>query len=205
MTTVTAVQGQGWVTMAADSLSTDGSRYYLLSPTTPKIITVGPFMLGFAGDMRAINAATAEFDPTYPPDATDEELDKFMVGVFRREFRDLMDESGFKKVGDFQVIISVNGVLYETGDQYDIVRDTHPIAAVGSGSSYALGAMAALHGEKPLCSISAGSRLAKSGIQAAEAFDLNTRGPIVTATWRQPSRPVKKRPKQAPTVSSPAA
>lgn len=184
MTTVAAVQGAGWVAMAADSMSNDGSRYYLLAPSTPKIISVGAYMIGFAGDLRAINAAS-EFEPSSPPDADGDELDRFMAGTFRRELRELMDDSGFKKIGEFQTLIAVNGVLYETGDQYDVIRDTHPYSAIGSGSPYALGAMAALSPIKPPTSVNAGCRLVQAGVQAAEEFDLNTRSPIVTMTWRQ--------------------
>lgn len=145
MTTLAAIQGPTWVVVAYDSMvAEDGGRRYILPAELGKITQNGEYLIGAAGDLRAINLVSHNFTPPHPdPSARGAELDHFMATKFIPSLRKCFDVGGYGKdnAHESQLLVVVNGTAYELGENFDMVRDKRGIYALGSGSHYALGAM----------------------------------------------------------------
>lgn len=145
MTTLAAIQGPSWVVVGYDSMvAEDGGRRYILPSEAGKIAQNGEYLIGAAGDLRAINILTHNFTPPSPdPLVLGAELDHFMAVKFIPALRKCFDVSGYGKDNshDSQLLVVVNGTAYELGENFDLVRDKRGFYALGSGAAYALGAM----------------------------------------------------------------
>lgn len=153
MTTLIGVQGPNWAVVGYDSRVVDdgaGSRIYTLTKDSPKIIQNGAYLLGAAGDMRAINILSHNFKPPAPGSLKGAKLDKFMATQFISELKSCFEEASYGKDGEHEsnILVIVHGRVYEIGEDYAWCHDESGIYAVGSGSSYALGSLyAALEGK----------------------------------------------------------
>ena len=83
MTTVAAVQGPSWVVIGYDSQvsETDG-RTYQLPSGAGKCVEIGRFLIGVAGDFRAVNLLAHSFTPPDPERMKGTKLDKYMITRF---------------------------------------------------------------------------------------------------------------------------
>ena len=155
MTTIIAVQGDDWAVVGFDSRVTEeGGRSYVLGHGSAKVVKNGSYLLGAAGDVRAINILAYAFRPPKPEALTGSRLDRFITSKFVPALRDCFEEHGYApKEAKEQaqhgstVLAIVNGQIYEIGEDYAWVRDTTGIYSFGSGGDYALGAMYAKAGE----------------------------------------------------------
>ena len=146
MTTIIGVQGPSWAVIGYDSRVVDdgaGSRIYTLTKDSPKIFQNGPYLLGAAGDMRAINILSHVFKPPAPGNLKGTRLDKFMATQFLSELKSCFEEASYGKDGEHEssILVVVHGRVYEIGEDYAWCHDETGIYAIGSGSSYALGSL----------------------------------------------------------------
>lgn len=155
MTTIIAVQGADWAVVGFDSRVTEeGGRSYVLGRGSAKVVKNGPYLLGAAGDVRAINILAYAFSPPKPENLVGVRLDRFMTSKFVPALRDCFEDHGYAAKESKEqaqhgstVLAIVNGQIYEIGEDYAWVRDTTGIYSFGSGGDYALGAMYANAGE----------------------------------------------------------
>jgi hypothetical protein len=85
VTTIAAVQGSGWAVVGFDSRVVDESRVYILPSNAGKIVRNGDYLLGAAGDMRAINLLGNVLKPPVPnPRDEGIRLDRFISSKFIR-------------------------------------------------------------------------------------------------------------------------
>lgn len=155
MTTIVAVQGAHWAVVGFDSRVTEeGGRAYTLGRGSAKVMKNGQYLLGAAGDVRAINILAYAFDPPKALDLVGIRLDKFMTSKFVPALRGCFEDHGYAAKETKEqaqhgsvVLVIVNGSIYEIGEDYAWVRDTTGIYSFGSGGDYALGAMYATHGD----------------------------------------------------------
>lgn len=180
MTTIAAIQGPGWAAVAWDSRVVEGERVFVLPKSQGKIAQNNDFLLGAAGDMRAINLLTHTFRPTRPPAGiSDEELDAFMSTKFLKELKRCFDDAEYGEKGtqDSYIIALVQGRVYEFGSSYDWCHDDAGLYAVGTGAQYALGALSSLLEGKKIT-----QEVAREALQAALAasckYDPNSGVPI---------------------------
>jgi ATP-dependent protease HslVU (ClpYQ) peptidase subunit len=184
MTTVAAVQGPSWVVIGYDSQvsETDG-RTYQLPSGAGKCVEVGPFVIGVAGDFRVVNLLAHSFTPPDPEKSQGSKLDKYMTTRFIPSLKKCFDLNFYGKDGEHgsELIVAVNGVAYEIGSNYDCIRDEHGLYSIGSGGTFALGALYALDEGKRR-----GIRKAKDHIEAAlnisVLLDSGTSDPITIIT-----------------------
>jgi len=154
MTTIIAVQGPDWAVVGFDSRVTEeGGRSYTLGRGSAKVMKNGQYLLGAAGDVRAINILAYAFTPPKPGDLTGVRLDRFMTSKFVPALRECFEDHGYavkeskEQAQHGSVVLSIiNGQIYEIGEDYAWVRDTTGIYSFGSGGDYALGAMYASAG-----------------------------------------------------------
>jgi len=185
MTTLAAVQGDRWAAFAWDSRVTEeNSRTYELPKKSGKLVENGPYFLGAAGDMRAVNLLTFSFRPPTPPElARGLELDRFISSKFIPELRKCFEGNGYGKDGenDSQVLVIVHGTVYEVGSNYDWCFDSRGIYSRGSGSAYALGALEVELRDKKRTLQNSKASLRRA-LEAAASFDPGTGGPIHVQT-----------------------
>jgi ATP-dependent protease HslVU (ClpYQ) peptidase subunit len=180
LTTLAAVQGEGWAVIGYDSRVTEENRIFSLPKDAGKVVRNGQYILGAAGDMRAVNLLAHTFKPPVPTASEyGTKLDKFMSAKFIPALKQCFDDAQYGEKGetDSSVLALIHGRVYEIGGGYDWCLDETGIYAVGSGSDYALGAMFALtEGKKR--TMSHAKSIVKSGIQIATRLDPQTAEPI---------------------------
>jgi ATP-dependent protease HslVU (ClpYQ) peptidase subunit len=143
MTTIAAVQGDGWAVVGADSQVSEENKKFRLPGAFSKIFQNGPYLMAVAGDLRAVNILTHNFRPPNPGKATGEALDRFIATRFITRLRLAFESNSYKQEGDqaSSLVLAVKGVIYEIGADYDFIRESNGIYSIGTGSSYALGAL----------------------------------------------------------------
>jgi ATP-dependent protease HslVU (ClpYQ) peptidase subunit len=147
MTTIAAVQGSGFAVIGYDSrISGEGGRLYVLPKNSPKVIKNGSYLLGAAGDLRAVNLLATISLPEPAEKMNAVELDRFVSTQIIPVIKNWFEENGYGKDGEQQseLMLCVRGVLYELSENYDCTRDANGIYGIGSGSSYAVGALHAM-------------------------------------------------------------
>jgi len=83
VTTIAAIQGEGWAVVAYDSRVTEENRAYVLPKDAGKVVRNGSYILGAAGDMRAVNLLAHTLKPPVPaPTDVGIKLDKFISSKF---------------------------------------------------------------------------------------------------------------------------
>lgn len=159
MTTILAVQGKGWAVVGFDSrISTDDTnRVSTLGRGVEKVAKNGDYLIGAAGDVRAINILSYSFNPPKPDDNIGLKLDRFMTTRFIPALRKCFEDQGYAvKSADSEegtaihgstILVVVNGVIYEIDSDYAWARDTYGLYGAGSGGDYALGALHGLFGK----------------------------------------------------------
>lgn len=201
MTTIVGIQGDGFAVLVNDSrvadVETNGyiSRVSTVRPGSGKVAKNGKYLLGAAGDMRAINILHHVFTPPTPPVNTlGVKLDKFFTNRFIPDLRECFDSQGYSSPTNEQsnhmaeqgssVIVAVHGVIYIVDSDYSWASDNNGIHAVGSGSPYALGALKALLPKKKLTTAQAKS-LALKAITIAAHYDPHTGPPFYAHVQEQ--------------------
>lgn len=180
MTTIAAIQGRDWAVVAYDSQVTeDNGRSYILSPKMGKVCENGPYILGVAGDLRAVNILSHNFHPPDPGSLYEEDLDKFMVTKFVPSLKKSFDNNFYGKDNEHSslVMVVVNSTIYEVGGDYDVVRDDVGLYALGTGSQYALGAMYQ-HTLEQTRTLKNARTMAKSAVEIACRLDPGSSEPV---------------------------
>ena len=198
MTTIVAIQGDGWAVVGSDSrISTiygeASAEVGTLSATNPKIGSNGKYILGAAGDLRAINILHHAFvPPTPPPNLKGKKLDKFITTKFIPALRACFDEQGYSqpenKDGkdhvaqhDSQIVCVVNNTIYIIDGDYSWFTNNTGLYSIGSGSSYAIGALSVITSSARTTLQSAKKAITKS-LTIASRFDPHTGSPFTVYT-----------------------
>jgi hypothetical protein len=147
VTTVVALQGKGWASIACDSRATEGPRPYTLPKEVCKVVKNGPYLIGVTGDLQYIPLIEYSFSPTSPQtDISVKELDRFMTTVFIPEYRDFLKETSMNTKEDADIgvpgaLVLINGIIYDIDSTFTWLRDPSGIYSEGSGESYAHGSL----------------------------------------------------------------
>jgi len=150
MTTILAVQGPAWAVVGFDSKVAEegGGRAYTLGRGSAKVMKNGQYLLGAAGDVRAINILAYAFAPPSAGTLSGVKLDRFMTSKFIPALKECFETHGYaakeqkeQSTHGSVVLAIINGQIYEIGSDYAWVRDTTGIYAFGTGGDYALGVM----------------------------------------------------------------
>lgn len=211
MTTVIGIQGEGFAVLAADtritSFADDGPAYQMatLGSGVSKIATNGKYLIGTAGDLRAINLLTHAFSPPpAPPGVKGKKLDQFITVKFIPALRACFDTHGYSPPENKEnknhnaeqgssLLVVVNATIYMIDNDYSWLLDASGIYAVGSGSDYALGAVHALAGGKKLSAIQAKSVCLKA-LSISAKMEPHTGSPYHTyIQTMEPKTPTKKK------------
>lgn len=173
MTTVAAIQGNGWCVIAADSQSSSGNIKSDMS-TTGKIIKNGSYLIAASGTVRGLNILAHGFSAPTPPKYS--RLDAFMTRSFIPKLRNTFIDNGYEikpdnSIASFDndIIVSIKGIIYSIDEAYGWERSAKNLYTSGSGSDLALGAMVALDG----CTCSS----------MKSAIDITTKAVAIATKW----------------------
>lgn len=211
MTTIVGIQGDGFAVIGTDtriSSFDDGgfaSQSSTLGGGMSKIATNGKYLLGAAGDVRAINILHHAFTPPPAPvGIKGKKLDQFITVKFIPALRACFDTHGYsppeskdnkehQAEQDSTIIVVVNAVIYIIDNDYSWISDSSGLYAAGSGAAYALGAIHTLSKGKQMSQIQAKTAVLKS-LAVAAKLDPYTGAPYHTfmQTSQDKKPPVKK-------------
>jgi ATP-dependent protease HslVU (ClpYQ) peptidase subunit len=198
MTTIVAYQGQDYAIVGVDSrvssIDADGfaSQIMTLAPGSTKVASNGKYLLGVAGDVRAINILHHVFQPpSLTPGLKGKKLDQFMTLKFIPALRDCFEKQGYAaperdtsshiaEQGS-TILVVVNATIYVVDYDYAWASDATGIYALGTGSQYALGAMSVLiNKDKKVVSPTQAKNYIVKSLNIAAKFDPYTGSPFQT-------------------------
>jgi hypothetical protein len=183
MTTLVAIQGDGWSVIGCDSRASDeDGRYMELS--TSKIIDNNGVLIAVSGASRGGNITQFGWKPPKP--RATEDLDIFMTKKFIPSMRKAFQEAGFegKEDGDAawhdsNLLVSIRGVVYPIFNDYSWDREARRVYYAGSGGDVALGALEALNYTK-ISTPESAEKVVRRAIEIACKHDIYSGGEIHT-------------------------
>jgi ATP-dependent protease HslVU (ClpYQ) peptidase subunit len=195
VTTLIGIQGDGFAVVCVDSRisSMDSSglpQVGTLREGSSKVAVNGKYLIGAAGDVRAINILHHVFQPpAVAPNLTGKKLDQFFTAKFIPALRECFDAQGYS-VPDrddkhhiaeqgSSIMVVVNGTIYLVDEDYAWASEANGIYATGSGAPYALGALHILTHNKKLTTQQAKSSALKA-LAVAAKYDPLTGPPYHT-------------------------
>lgn len=202
MTTIIGIQGDGFAVLGSDtrisSFGNDGSAYQYsnLGPGMSKIATNGKYLIGAAGDVRAINILHHVYQPpVVPPSLRGKKLDAFVTGKVIPSLRQCFDTHGYsppekdssrdhRAEQDSTLVLALNGNIYIIENDYSWTTESSGFYACGSGSSYALGALSAISTGKGFSLHQAKQAVIKA-LSIAAKFDPHTGAPYHTFSQQE--------------------
>ena len=185
MTTLVAIQGDGWSVLGCDSRISDDDGRFQVSKT-PKIVENNGILIAGCGSSRASNIL--HYGYVQPKPTLKEDLDKFMsqkfIPAMRKNFIDAgidMKEDGDIATNEGGFLISVKGQIYSVQDDYSWDTDIRNVYVMGSGGDVALGALAAL-GVSKVKTVAQAESMVRKAIAYAIEYDMYCSEPIHTFT-----------------------
>jgi ATP-dependent protease HslVU (ClpYQ) peptidase subunit len=201
MTTIVGIQGSNYSIVCTDSrvssFDESGNAFQIttLGTGTSKVAESGRYLLGAAGDVRAINILHHVFIPPTPNfTGSGPKLDHFITQKFIPSLRDCFESSGYATPDNdakehmaehsSQIVVVINGTIYIIDGDYSWTSDKTGIYAIGTGSSYALGALYALTNGREMSLTKARTAINKA-LSIASKFDPYTGAPFQTFVQEQ--------------------
>lgn len=177
MTTLVGIQGKDFVVFASDSQITDNDQR-IISIQTPKIVSVGKYLLGVTGDSRpgdilAYNWTPPTYKPTYDPV---DFMGKKIIPSIYSAFKD----NGYEidpKESNFAYLLSFNAHLFSISGDLSFNASEIGLFAAGSGGNYALGYLYSLE-QQSYNKLLTAKVVAEKAIKIASILDVNTCPPI---------------------------
>ena len=182
MTTLAAIQGDGWIVIGGDSQSSDQDGFTINIPGG-KIFENNGLLIGGAGDVRGINILQHNWTaPKIGRANPDRFITRTLIPSIRRTFSDAgyemkKDDSPVTHNNIFLVVIDCN--IYRIDEDYSWERCEENIYVAGSGESIALGAMDALGGSYASTPKEA-EEIIRKAISIAIKWDAYSGGKITT-------------------------
>lgn len=207
MTTVVGIQGDGFALLATDSRISSfdekgtAYQYTTLGGGSSKVAYNGKYLLGAAGDVRAINILHHAFHPPLcAPTLKGKRLDTFITTKFIPALRHCFEEQGYASPTDKDnshiaehestIIVAVNASIYIIEGDYSWTNDATGLYAAGTGSSYALGALQALNHKNP--TPQQAKTIALKALNIATKYDPYTGAPHHTYLQEHPRNSTKQ-------------
>ena len=187
MTTILAIQGDDDCAIGSDSQWTDDyNRVGRMNQ--PKVVAVGKYLIGVAGDTRGANVVQHAFNPpVLPPKLLGAKLVKFMVSHFVPAYKECLESHGAGRPqyddqpaqSANEILVCANGTVFQIDEDYGTETDTCNLYAIGSGAHFGLGALQAYTNGKRVVQTNAKQLLLKS-LTVSAKFDSGSGAPFHT-------------------------
>jgi ATP-dependent protease HslVU (ClpYQ) peptidase subunit len=148
MTTIVAVQYQDKVSFGADSQVTSGSGRVANHSQMVKISKRGDFIIAGSGECAPCDIAQHIWNPPAPKVVDLNDVYHFMIAKVVPSLKQCFRDNDYKFDTEdaetkFAFLIAVGGEVFEIADDMSVSLDSKGFYGVGSGSGYAIGALAA--------------------------------------------------------------
>ena len=166
MTTIIGIQYDDKALMIADSRVTDDSGRVYSHPNMQKIVERNGFVIGGAGEVAPCDIAMHLWVPPKPTAKERDNIYQFMIKKAMPSLRKCLIDNGYNfdeptdrsKDGlRFQLLLAVEGEIFDISDDLSVCMSDDGVYGIGSGSSFALGAIHA--GAKPTKAMEIASKL----------------------------------------------
>ena len=146
MTTIICIQKEDSVSFGADSQTTAPNGRVYSHDKMVKISQVGSYIIAGSGECAPCDIAQHIWQP---PVATAKDLKDayhFMIAKVIPSMKQCFKDNDYKLEDDsdetrFAFLIAINGTVFEIADDFSVAMNRSGFYGVGSGSSYALGAL----------------------------------------------------------------
>ena len=185
MTTLVGIELEDRTVLAADSQITE-DNLRTVSLTTPKIVSIGKYLLGITGDSRPGDILTYNWTPpSYkgadPVQWMGKKVLPSILAAFKENGYDPYEAVKEKDSG-FDYLVAFNGNLFHIAVDLSFIQNRKNIYGLGSGGQFALGYLTGL----PIASLSLKpEQHAEKAVQIASMLDINTCPPIQLVTQRR--------------------
>lgn len=194
MTTIIGIQGDYFAVICADSRVTEvdshgtATQSMSLKEMGFKVAQNGRWLMGVAGDVRAINILTHSFNPPTPTASMrGRKLDHFVTTKFIPALRSCFDTEGYSSpiTDDSEhqaehgsvVMAAINGTIYVIDGDYSWMSDSFGVYAIGSGAQFALGSLATAIPTGGKVGLGTARQAALKAIAVAGKYDPSTAAP----------------------------
>lgn len=147
MTTIVAIETSDGVTIGADSKVTDSSGAMWIHPEAKKITSVGKYLIAGSGEVAALDIAHHLWTPPVPNTKDKKDIYHFFISKVMPSLKQTMKENDYKIIPDkdederFNLLIAIEGRIFEVSDDFSVVMREDGIYGIGSGSDLARGAL----------------------------------------------------------------
>jgi ATP-dependent protease HslVU (ClpYQ) peptidase subunit len=154
MTTIIGIEYDDRSLIVADSRVTDDSGRIYAHKVMKKIATRGSLLIAGAGEVVPCDIAQNIWSPPQFTAKDKKDVYRFMITKVMPSLRKCLIDNGYnfdedKKDGSrFQFLISVGGEMFDIDEDLSVMKNEDNIYAIGSGGTFALGALYA--GAAPL-------------------------------------------------------
>ena len=185
MTTLVAIATGDYAVLAADSQITE-DNLRTISASTPKIVSVGKYLLGISGDSRPGDILAYNWKP---PAFRGGDHIRFMgrsvipsiISTFREHGYDYTEALKDKDSG-FDYLLAFDGEVFHIACDLSFFQSEFNVYAIGTGGQFALGYLYSL--KKPITQFSRAEHYARRAVEIASVLDVNTCPPIQLAVQR---------------------
>ena len=148
MTTIIAVQSDDGVLFGADSQVTASNGRKYSATRMVKISERNGYIIAGSGECAPCDIAQHLWNPPTPTAKDKKDLYHFMIAKVVPSLKQCFKDNDYKPNSDdddnaFSFLIALCGELFEIADDFSVSLDDSGFYGVGSGSSYAVGALSA--------------------------------------------------------------
>jgi len=177
VTTIVGVQLKDRVLIAADSQITE-DNLRTIATTTPKIISVGKYLLAISGDSRpgdilAYNWKPPVYKGADPVQWMGKKVLPSILAAFKENGYDPYEATKDKDAG-FDYLVSFAGNLFHIATDLSFIQSEAGLYGIGSGGAFALGY---LYGVDTI-NVSNVERHAHRALKISTVLDVNTHPPV---------------------------
>jgi ATP-dependent protease HslVU (ClpYQ) peptidase subunit len=146
MTTIIGVEYANRCVVLGDSRVVGDSKIYS-HPDMVKVVTNGNFIIGAAGDVRALQVILHTWKPPVAVAKDKDNLFQFMISKVVPSLKqlltdyNLLDTKSTDKDFELYVLIAYNGNIFEIDSEFAVSRSDSGYYGIGTGGDYALGAL----------------------------------------------------------------
>jgi ATP-dependent protease HslVU (ClpYQ) peptidase subunit len=148
MTTIVGVENADGCVIASDSRVAEGGKVYT-HPKMIKAIERGSYIIGGAGDYRALQVVLHGWQPPLVSAKAKQNLYEFVINKVAPSLKTTLSEAGIEFIKpsdsdekfDLSLLIGINGSLFEIDSDFAVTMNDTGFYAIGSGGEYALGAL----------------------------------------------------------------
>ena len=143
MTTIIGVEYANRCVVLGDSRVVGDSKIYS-HPDMVKVVTNGNFIIGAAGDVRALQVILHTWKPHAPIAKDKENLFQFMISKVVPSLKQQLTEYGLlesksaDKEFELYVLIAVNGNIFEIDSDFAVSRSESGYYGIGTGGDLSL-------------------------------------------------------------------